>query len=62
MVAILKHIKEQFGQGHSKAKLQKDFFLMEQKKQRISTSLQEGWNNDLRDWECYTQVGMTEAN
>ena len=32
MSAILRHIKEQFGQGPSKAKLQKEFFLMEQKK------------------------------
>ena len=32
MNAILKHIKEWFGQGPSKAKLQKEFFLMEQKK------------------------------
>ena len=32
MSDILKHIKEQFGQGPSKAKLQKEFFLMEQKK------------------------------
>ena len=29
---ILRHIKERFGQGPSKAKLQKKFFLMEQKK------------------------------
>ena len=29
---ILKHIKERFGQGHPKAKLQKEFFLMEQRK------------------------------
>ena len=26
MSAILRHIKEQFGQGYSKAKLQKDSF------------------------------------
>ena len=32
MSAILRHIKEQFGQGPSKAKLQKEFFLREQKK------------------------------
>ena len=32
MSDILKHIKEQIGQGPSKAKLQKEFFLMEQKK------------------------------
>ena len=32
MSAILRHIKERFGQGSSKAKLQKEFFLMEQKK------------------------------
>ena len=32
MSTILRHIKEQFGQGPSKAKLQKEFFLMEQKK------------------------------
>ena len=29
---ILKHIKERFGQGPSKAILQKEFFLMEQRK------------------------------
>ena len=29
---ILKHIKERFGQGPSKAKPQKEFFLMEQRK------------------------------
>ena len=32
MADILKHIKEKFGQGPSKAKLQKEFFLMEQRK------------------------------
>ena len=32
MSVILRHINEQFGQGPSKAKLQKEFFLMEQKK------------------------------
>ena len=29
MSSILKHIKERFGQGPSKAKLQKEFFLVE---------------------------------
>ena len=29
MSAILRHIKERFGQGPSKAKLQKEFFQME---------------------------------
>ena len=32
MSVILRHIKEQFGQGPSKARLQKEFFLMEQQK------------------------------
>ena len=32
MSVILSHIKEQFGQGLSKTKLQKEFFLMEQRK------------------------------
>ena len=32
MSNILKHIKERFGQGPSKARLQKQFFLMEQRK------------------------------
>ena len=32
MSSILKHIKEGFGQGPSKAKLQKEFFPMEQRK------------------------------
>ena len=32
MSNILKHIKERFGQGPSKAKLQREFFLMEQRK------------------------------
>ena len=50
MSAILRHIKERFGQGPSKAKLLKEFFLMEQKKtQKVSTNLQEGLNNDSRD-------------
>ena len=29
MIDILRHIKEGFGQGPSKAKLQKEFFLMD---------------------------------
>ena len=49
MSAILRHIEECFGQGPSKAKLQKEFFLMEQKKQKVSTNLWEGLNNDSRD-------------
>ena len=49
MSDFLKHIKERFGQGPSKAKLQKEFFLMEQKKQKVSISLWEGLNNDSRD-------------
>ena len=32
MSNILKHIKERFGQGPSKAKLQKELFLMEKRK------------------------------
>ena len=32
MSVILNHIKEQFGQGPSKAKPQKEFLLMEQRK------------------------------
>ena len=32
MSVILRHIQEQFGQGPSKVKLQKEFFLMEQRK------------------------------
>ena len=32
MSVILRHIKEQFQQGPSKVKLQKEFFLMEQRK------------------------------
>ena len=32
MSVILRHMKEGFGQGPSKAKLQKNFFLMEQRK------------------------------
>ena len=32
MHVIIRHIKEQFGQGSSKSKLQKEFFLMEQRK------------------------------
>ena len=35
MSDILKHIKERFGQAPSKAKLQKEFFLMEQRKQKV---------------------------
>ena len=32
---ILKHIKERFGQGPSKSKLQKEFFLMVQGRQKV---------------------------
>ena len=32
MSVILRHIKEQFGQGSSKAKLQEEFFLIEQRR------------------------------
>ena len=39
---ILKHIKERFGQGPSKAKLQKEFFLMEQRKTK-SINQFAGW-------------------
>ena len=39
MSAILKHIKEHFGEGPLKAKLQKEFFLMEQKKNRKYQSI-----------------------
>ena len=41
MSDILKHIKERFGQGPSKAKLQKEFFLMEQRKTKYKFSLQD---------------------
>ena len=39
MSNILKHIKERFGQGPSKAKLQKEFFLMEQRKTESDKSV-----------------------
>ena len=42
MSNILKHIKERFGQGPSKAKLQKEFFLMEQRKTK-SINQFAGW-------------------
>ena len=51
MGAILRHIKEWFGQGPFKAKLQKEFFLMEQKKtESISqfTGKVEQWFKRLR--------------
>ena len=62
MSVILRHIKERFGQGPSKAKLWKEFFLMEQNKNKVSTNFQEELNNDLKDWRHYTQKGMTEVN
>ena len=37
MSDILRHIKERFGQGPSKAKLQKEFFLMEQKNRKYKS-------------------------
>ena len=40
MSVILRHIKEQFGKGHSKPKHQKDFFLMEQRKKALTSSLE----------------------
>ena len=42
MSDILRYIKERFGQGPSKAKLQKEFFLMEQRKTE-SISQFAGW-------------------
>ena len=39
MSVILRHIKEHFGQGLSKAKLQKEFFLMEQRIQKVLINL-----------------------
>ena len=62
MSAILRHIKEWLGQGPSKAKLQEEFFLKEQIKQKVSTNLWEGLNNDSREWGHYTQEGMMEVN
>ena len=40
--AILRHIEEQFGQGPSKAKLQKEFFLMEQKNREYQSICRKG--------------------
>ena len=50
MGAILRHIKEWFGQGPSKAKLQKEFFLMEQKKREYQSICKrvEQWFKRLR--------------
>ena len=42
MSDILNHIEERFGQGPSKAKLQKEFFLMEQRKTESINQFQ-GW-------------------
>ena len=42
MGIILRHIKERFGQGPSKAKLQEEFFLMEQRKTESINQLPEG--------------------
>ena len=42
MSTILKHMKERFGQGPSKAKIQKEFFLMEQRKTKYKPICQMG--------------------
>ena len=58
----LRHIKEQFGQGPSKAKLQKEFFPMEQRKTESINQFAGRWNNDLNGYECYTLVDMIGAS
>ena len=57
MSNTLKHIKERFGQGPSKAKLQKEFFLMEQRKTE-SINQFAGW---VEQTHCIL-VDMTMVN
>ena len=58
MAVILRHIKEHFGQGPCKAKLQKEFLLMEQPKQKALTSLLVGLNSTLSNYVHYILAGM----
>ena len=46
----------------SKAKLQKEFFLMQQRKTEISINLLEGWNSNLNGCEHYILVGVIIAS
>ena len=62
MSVILRHIKEQFGQGLSKAKLQKEFFLMDKERQKVLINLLGGWNSNLSDCVHCILVGMTIVN
>ena len=57
MSVILRHIKEHFGQDPSKAKLQKEFFLIEQWK-TVLTSLLVDLNNTLNDCVHYILAHM----
>ena len=59
---ILRHIKERFGQGPSKAKLQKEFFLIKQRKTESINQFAWGWNNDLSSCEPYALAGMIRAS
>ena len=55
---ILRHIKEHFGQGPSKAKLQEEFFLTEQQKTETLKSLLVGLNSTLSDYMHCILAGM----
>ena len=61
MSVILRHIKEKFGQGPSKTKLQNEFFLMEQRKKESINQFAE-WNSNLNGCEFCILVGMIGVN
>ena len=59
---ILKHIKERFGQGPSKAKLQKEFFLMEQRKTESINQFARWVEQKFKDSGHCILVDMTVVN
>ena len=61
MSVILRHIKEQLGQGPFKAKLQKEFFLMKQRRQKVPINLLEGWNSKLNGCKHCILLGIDQS-
>ena len=58
MGVIIRHINECFGQGPSKAKHQKEFFLMDSRKQKALTSSLVGLSSALSDYVHHILAGM----
>ena len=62
MSVIHRHIKDQFEQGPSKAKLQKKFFLLEQRKTESISQFAGRLNSSLNGCKYYILVDMIGAS